>query len=186
MQISALTALFGVFATTASAAATPRQERINQNLIPPDFGVTAGQGKDQIQPGSCVGANNQPIPCSCPPAPNDPDFLAKLTQALTQGFFPDESVRIPLTLDEFNDESDTSLDTGRKRATTMIQVIQSIDGQKGLGCPGVSVPALGRMQQSGQVGGNITSIRSSRNVRRHPAAASIRYRPSSPRQHNSN
>ncbi|KXX82386.1 hypothetical protein MMYC01_201354 [Madurella mycetomatis] len=182
MQISALIALF---ASTASAAATPRQERINQNLIPPDFGITAGQGKDQIQPGSCVGANNQPIPCSCPPAPNDSDFLAKLTQALTQGFFPDESVRTPLTLDEFNDESDTSLDTGKKRATAMIQVIQSIDGQKGLGCPGVSVPALARMQQSGQVGGNITSIRSLRNKRRHPAAASIRYRLSS-RQHHSN
>ncbi|GAB1317644.1 hypothetical protein MFIFM68171_07854 [Madurella fahalii] len=159
MQISALIVLF---ATTASAAATPRQGRINQNLIPPNFGVTAGQGKDQIQPGSCVGANNQPIPCSCPPAPNDADFLAKLTQALTQGFFPDESVQTPLTLDEFNNESDTSVDTRKKRATAMIQVIQSIDGQKGIGCPGVSVPVLARMQQTGQVGGNTTSINISR------------------------
>jgi hypothetical protein len=58
---------------------------VNQNVIPKSFGVTAGQGKDQVQAGTCTGANSKPIPCYCPPAPTDPDFLGKLTQALPKG-----------------------------------------------------------------------------------------------------
>ncbi|KAH6623475.1 hypothetical protein F5144DRAFT_496386 [Chaetomium tenue] len=146
--------LFALLTASASASitpVTPRQSAVNQNVIPKSFGVTAGQGKDQVQVGSCSGANNKLIPCYCPPAPDSPEFLSKLAKALTDGFiFSKEQVAIPITLEKFNDDSDTSVDTTKLRATAMIQVMQNFNlTTQGVGCPGVSVPVLGQMQQTG-------------------------------------
>lgn len=157
MQLPAIIALFAV---AASAAATPRQGGVNQNVIPKSFGVKAGEGKDKIQPGSCVGAKDKPIPCYCPPAPDSPEFLQKLTKALTDGFiFSKDQVALPITLDKFNDESDTSVPTQKLRATAMIQVMQNFNlTTQGVGCPGVAVPVLGKMQQTGEVGGDTSGV----------------------------
>ncbi|KAK3290776.1 uncharacterized protein B0H64DRAFT_378557 [Chaetomium fimeti] len=143
--------LIALFAASASASVTPRQSAVNQNVIPKSFGVTAGEGKDQVQVGSCTGANNKLIPCFCPPAPDSPEFLSKLSKALTDGFiFSKEQVALPITLDKFNDDSDTSVETTKLRATAMIQVMQNFNmTTQGVGCPGVAVPALGKMQQTG-------------------------------------
>ncbi|EAQ83350.1 predicted protein [Chaetomium globosum CBS 148.51] len=104
--------LFALLTASASASVTPvtpRQSAVNQNVIPKSFGVTAGQGKDQVQVGSCSGANNKLIPCYCPPAPDSPEFLSKLAKALADGFiFSKEQVAVPITLEKFNDDSDTS------------------------------------------------------------------------------
>ena len=121
--------------------------QVNLAVIPTDFGITAGQGRDSVQAGSCAGANNAPIPCDCPPAPNDERFLGALAQALGQGFFPDPSVVTPIDLASFNDATDQSSATVRNRATAMIQVLQSLTGAKGQGCPGASVPVLVAQQR---------------------------------------
>ncbi|KAK4231832.1 hypothetical protein QBC38DRAFT_353691 [Podospora fimiseda] len=151
--------ILALFATAVSAttlpAHVPRQRGVNPAVIPQDFGVQAGV-RSTVQPGDCVGANDKLIPCDCPPAPNDPDFLGKLTQGLSQGFFPDPSVQIPITLQEFNDASDMSVDTQKRRGTALIQVLQSLRGPKGSGCPGVAAPNLVKLQQTGSIsGGNV-------------------------------
>ena len=147
-------------AAGASAGVTPRQSAVNQAVIPKSFGVTAGQGRDQVQVGSCTGANNKLIPCYCPPAPNSPDFLGKLSKALTAGFiFSKEQVALPITLAEFNNAGDTSIDTNKRRATAMIQVLQNFNLTiQGVGCPGVSAPVLGIMQLTGQTNGDASSL----------------------------
>ncbi|KAL2257103.1 hypothetical protein VTK26DRAFT_649 [Humicola hyalothermophila] len=151
-----LPAVVALFALTASGAVTRRQgggSTVNQNVIPKTFGITAGEGRDEIQPGSCRGANDKPIPCYCPPAPDSPEFLEKLTKALTDGFiFSKEQVAIPISLDAFNDESDVSIPTQKLRATAMIQVMQNFNmTTQGVGCPGVAVPVLSQMQLTGKV-----------------------------------
>ncbi|KAK4452215.1 hypothetical protein QBC34DRAFT_276915, partial [Podospora aff. communis PSN243] len=113
---------------------------INTAVIPSDFGIQAGSG---------VGVNNVPIPADCPPSPSDPRFLGGLATLLTQGFFPDQSVPAPLGLDAFNNAADQSETTVRQRATAMVQVMQSISGTKGVGCPGASFPVVIEMQRSG-------------------------------------
>ncbi|KAK3897687.1 hypothetical protein C8A05DRAFT_38742 [Staphylotrichum tortipilum] len=153
--------LLALLTSTASAATIhPRQSTVNQAVIPKSFGVTAGAGRDTIQVGSCVGANNKPIPCFCPPAPNSPDFLGKLTKALTDGFiFSRAQVAIPITLAKFNDAADTSVETNKLRATAMIQVLQNFNlTQQGVGCPGVSAPVLGVMQTTGRADGDASAL----------------------------
>ncbi|KAH6847412.1 hypothetical protein B0I37DRAFT_144555 [Chaetomium sp. MPI-CAGE-AT-0009] len=143
--------LIALLTASASASVMPRQSAVNQNVIPKSFGVTAGVGKDQVQVGSCTGANNALIPCFCPPAPDSPEFLSKLSKALADGFiFSKKQVDVPITLEKFNDDSDTSAETNKLRATAMIQVMQNFNlTTQGVGCPGVSVPVLGKMQQTG-------------------------------------
>jgi hypothetical protein len=152
--------LLALLTASASATSSPRQGAVNPNVIPKSFGITAGEGRDKIQVGSCTGANNKPIPCFCPPAPNSPEFLRKLTKALTDGFiFSREQVALPITLAKFNDASDTSPGTNKLRATAMIQVMQNFNlTTQGVGCPGVSAPVLGVMQQTGQIGGDASSL----------------------------
>lgn len=156
MQITA--ALVTLLAATASAGVAPRQGggTVNQSVIPKDFGVKAGDGKDKVQVGSCSTPANKLIPCYCPPAPDSPEFLQKLTKALSDGFIlSKEQVLLPITLDKFNDASDTSVPTQKLRATAMIQVMQNFNlTTQGVGCPGASVPILGAMQQSGKIGGD--------------------------------
>ncbi|KAK4192145.1 hypothetical protein QBC35DRAFT_447465 [Podospora australis] len=148
------TFVLSLLAASASAIVhVPRQGSVNSAVIPQDFGITAGNGKDTIQVGSCVGANQKLIPCDCPPAPNDPNFLGKLSQGLSQGFFPDPSVALPISLEKFNDASDMSVATQKQRGTAMIQVLQSLRGGKGQGCPGVAAPNLVKLQQTGSIGG---------------------------------
>lgn len=155
MHAISLITLLTATAASASASTVPahrqRQSGVNTDVIPKSFGVTAGQGKDTVQVGSCIGAKNALIPCYCPPEPNSPDFLGKLTTALTNGFiFSKEQVAIPITLDKFNDGSDTSPETNKLRATAMIQVLQNFNlTTQGVGCPGVAVPVLNQMQQTG-------------------------------------
>ncbi|KAK0611653.1 hypothetical protein B0T14DRAFT_530826 [Immersiella caudata] len=116
--------------------------QVNTAVIPNDFGIQAGSG---------VGANNVPIPADCPPSPSDPRFLGGLAALLTQGFFPDPSVPAPLDLAAFNNAADQSQNTVRQRATAMVQVMQSISGTKGVGCPGASFPVVIAQQQTGVV-----------------------------------
>ncbi|KAK3347286.1 hypothetical protein B0T25DRAFT_554091 [Lasiosphaeria hispida] len=116
--------------------------QINTAVIPDDFGIQAGSG---------VGANGTPIPRECPPAPSDPAFLGGLSQLLTNGFFPDPSVPAAIDLERFNDAGDQSVQTNRDRATAMVQVLQSLSGTKGVGCPGASVPVLIAQQRTGIV-----------------------------------
>ncbi|KAH6615729.1 hypothetical protein B0J18DRAFT_353872, partial [Chaetomium sp. MPI-SDFR-AT-0129] len=113
MHPISLITLLTASAVSVSASSVPthhqRQSSVNTEVIPKSFGVTAGQGKDTVQVGSCIGAKNALIPCYCPPAPNSPEFLNKLTTALTNGFiFSKDQVAMPITLDKFNDGSDTS------------------------------------------------------------------------------
>lgn len=156
MQTQFIIALFAAAASASTLPAhVPRQGGVNPAVIPQDFGIKAGV-PSTVQPGDCVGANDKLIPCNCPPAPNDPDFLGKLSQGLSQGFFPDPSVQIPITLEEFNNAADVSVDTQKRRGTAMIQVMQSLRGTKGVGCPGVAVPNLVKLQQTGTItGGNV-------------------------------
>jgi len=123
---------------------------INLAVIPDSFGIVAGNRNPQ-NPSDCIGINNAPIPCTCPPTKDDAKFTDQLFRALSQGFFPDQSIVAPLTLDEFNDASDTSERTNRNRATAMVQVLQSLSGKKGVGCPGVSYPVLVQQQKTGVV-----------------------------------
>ncbi|KAK0708689.1 hypothetical protein B0H67DRAFT_590935 [Lasiosphaeris hirsuta] len=116
--------------------------QINTAVIPDDFGIQTGSG---------VGTNGTPIPADCPPAPTDPKFLGGLSQLLTDGFFPDPSVPAPINLARFNDAGDQSVQTNRDRATAMVQVLQSLSGTKGVGCPGASVPVLIAQQRTGVV-----------------------------------
>jgi len=113
---------------------------VNTALIPNDFGIQSGSG---------VGANNVPIPADCPPSPSDPRFLNGLASLLTQGFFPDPSVPAPIDLETFNNANDQSEGTNRARATAMVQVLQSISGTKGVGCPGASFPVVITQQRTG-------------------------------------
>ncbi|KAK3317723.1 hypothetical protein B0T19DRAFT_296651 [Cercophora scortea] len=158
MQLQTLFFALLSAASTITAASIPRAPFGNGTLatpdprfIPTDFGVTAGVPAPS-QPGSCLGAGGKLIPCTCPPKSTDPRFLAGLTQALTEGFFPDPSVQSPINLARFNDAADTSTRTSQLRATVMIQVMQSLSGKKGAGCPGVAVPVLVNQQKTGQVG----------------------------------
>lgn len=116
--------------------------QVNTAVIPTDFGIQAGSG---------VGVNNVPIPADCPPSPSDPRFLNGLASLLTQGFFPDPSVPAPIDLATFNNANDQSEGTNRARATAMVQVMQSIGGTKGLGCPGASFPVIVAQQRTGVV-----------------------------------
>ncbi|SPQ24646.1 514a2993-00e6-4c60-8a52-ab32ff899192 [Thermothielavioides terrestris] len=140
--------LLALLAATVSAAVAPRQSAVNPAVVPQSFGVTAGQGRDKVQVGSCTGANNKPIPCFCPPAPHSPEFLSKLSKALRDGFI--FSIPVPISLEKFNDASDMSVDTQKLRATAMIQVLQNFNlTTQGVGCPGASAPVLLKMQQTG-------------------------------------
>jgi hypothetical protein len=153
--------LLALLTASASASVTPRQgSTINQNVIPKSFGVTAGQGRDKVQVGSCTGANDKPIPCYCPPAPDSPEFLSKLAKALTDGFiFSREQVALPISLAKFNDGSDMSVETNKMRATAMIQVMQNFNmTQQGVGCPGVSAPVLGKMQLTGKIESDTSGV----------------------------
>jgi len=61
-------------------------------------------------------------------------------------------VATPINLARFNDASDTSVQTNRDRATAMVQVLQSLSGNKGQGCPGVAYPVLVNQQRTGVLG----------------------------------
>ncbi|KAK3934308.1 hypothetical protein QBC46DRAFT_83320 [Diplogelasinospora grovesii] len=163
MQLTNILTLLTVAGTSfVSAGPVPvaRQAggQVDTSLIPTDFGFKAGDGKDKVQVGSCTGAANKPIPCDCPPAPDNATFIGDLSTALNQGFFPDPSITVPINLTRFNDKSDTSAQTNRDRATAMVQVLQSLSGTKGVGCPGAAFPVLIAQQQTGQVGGSTASV----------------------------
>lgn len=145
--------LVALLAATASAAARQQASAVNPAVIPKTFGVTAGLGRDKVQRGSCTGANNKPIPCFCPPAPDSPEFLSKLGKALADGFiFSKAQVPIPISLSQFNNAADTSVATQKLRATTMIEVLQNFNLTiRGVGCPGTSAPVLAKMQLTGKV-----------------------------------
>ncbi|KAK3385160.1 hypothetical protein B0H63DRAFT_179955 [Podospora didyma] len=144
MQLPAIIALF-VVSATARTIIQDRQVSVNTDMIPLDFGITRNS--------QCLGAKGKSIPCNCPPDSRDPDFIAKLGQSLSQGFFPDASIVTPLTLEKFNNVDDKSEATNRQRATAMVQVLQSLSGNKGQGCPGVSYPNIISQQSTGVFGG---------------------------------
>ncbi|KAK4217435.1 hypothetical protein QBC37DRAFT_45805 [Rhypophila decipiens] len=114
------------------------------DFFPKDFGVQRGI---PLGDGSarCQGANpSVAIDCSCPPDVDDPTFRAAVKIGLNMGFYPQPDVTMPIKIDEWNNNGQLGdKELQKKRNLVMVIAIQSLTGNKGLGCPGVSVPVLG-------------------------------------------
>ena len=134
--------LVTVFALLISVNAYTYLGEVDETLIP-EFGIVRGTDPDVLQIGSCTGFNGQfvPIPCTCPPDRNQ--FINALNNALEAGDVQGE----PITFS--NDASDQSLATNRQRATACVIVLQSINGEKGKGCPVASAPNFKTQQDTG-------------------------------------
>ncbi len=124
------TVITAILALTVTALPqAPAQEAPDAAAIPalvPDFGVQAGQGDDGA--GNCVTpVAPAKIPCFCPPARGE--YLSQLTEAVQAGTSFGEKTPFP-----------TGSDTESQiiRLKTMLTVMQSINGTKGVGCPAVS------------------------------------------------
>ncbi|EJT70267.1 hypothetical protein GGTG_12440 [Gaeumannomyces tritici R3-111a-1] len=113
---------------------------ISADLVP-SFGVERGVNPNARQRGSCDGANGVLISCSCPP--DRAAFVAKLGQAVAQG----NVFGTPISFD--TDPANQSPAANRNRATAMLVVLQSLDGTKGVGCPGAAAPNFVAQQRSG-------------------------------------
>ncbi|KAK0713156.1 hypothetical protein B0T26DRAFT_609235, partial [Lasiosphaeria miniovina] len=127
---------------------------INLAVIPTDYGLPFSN--DPTNNGPCPSKPGKPdIPCRCPPPRTDPKFLGLLALALKQGFFPSCSIKVTMTLDEFNNGStEPGSDAQKQRATTMTQVLQSLNntGPGVLGCPAASYPFIAAQQTTGITG----------------------------------
>lgn len=137
--------LLGLFTLLASTIiARTCAERLDVSLVP-QFGVTQGVGKDEIQKNSCTGFNGKLIPCDCPP--DRTEFIFKLENAIKTGSFLGEPIIFS------NDASDQSVETNKLRATACIIVLQNQNsrGEKGEGqlCPAASAPNFLAQQDSG-------------------------------------
>ena len=108
---------------TATSAATGS---VNAALVP-DFGITAGQGR---QGNNCVGTNGVLIPCDCPPPKQQ--FIDKLNQFVQAG----NAFRAPTPFPE-----DDSKQSQIIRLQTSIITLQNLNGA-GVGCPAASTTFL--------------------------------------------
>ncbi|KAK8058075.1 hypothetical protein PG994_008523 [Apiospora phragmitis] len=113
---------------------------INESVIP-DYGLTAGV-PSKSQPGSCVGANNINIPCTCPPS--KADAAATLSTFVARG----KAGSVPIS---FPDTSDKSSAANRARIDAIVNTLQNINfdktGRTGDGCPAASFPSLAAVQK---------------------------------------
>ncbi|KAK3313062.1 hypothetical protein B0H66DRAFT_632011 [Apodospora peruviana] len=131
--------------------------RPDQSFIP-NFAADVVRGTKAEGSADCIvsPASKARIPCTCPPDSDDPNFLAGLALALNKGSFPVGSdVVAPINLAQWNSQpADQAAQAAlqQQRATVMIQVLQSLSGQKGVGCPGASTPALVKQQNPSAVG----------------------------------
>ena len=96
---------------------------VPENLVP-DFGVTPGIS-DPANPGSCLGFNNGPIPCNCPPSRDA--YIARLNQFVAAG----NAFGIPVTFPK-DDSPASQFERGQALRNTM----QNMNNVKlGQGCP---------------------------------------------------
>ncbi|KAK8034182.1 hypothetical protein PG993_009177 [Apiospora rasikravindrae] len=121
---------------------------ISESVIP-DYGLAAGV-PSKSQPGSCVGANNINIPCTCPPP--KADVAAALTTFVSRG----KAGSVPVS---FPDTSDTSVGANRARINAIVNTLQNFNfdrtGRTGDGCPAASFPDLAAVQKKLQGGENV-------------------------------
>lgn len=143
--IVALAAIISVagICTAAAAVLEPRVS-FNSAFVPSDFGQAAGATPNPATGGrDCLNGGGVPIPCSCPPAVHDPQFLNNIDIALKNGAFPPgSSARVPINTDQWNNPSTPQ----SLRATVMLVALQSLSGQFGVGCPSASAPVLVQQQ----------------------------------------
>lgn len=121
---------------------------ISESVIP-DFGLTAGV-PSKSQPGSCVGANNINIPCTCPPT------KAAVASTLATFVSRGKAGSVPIT---FPDTGDKSLAANRARINAIVNTLQNLNfdktGRTGDGCPAASFPDLAAVQKKLQGGENV-------------------------------
>ncbi|KAK8064181.1 hypothetical protein PG996_008833 [Apiospora saccharicola] len=119
---------------------------ISESVIP-DFGLTAGV-PSKSQPGSCVGANNINIPCTCPPS--KAAAAAALTTFVSRGKAGSVPVAFP------DPARDASLAANRARINAIVNTLQNLNfdktGRTGDGCPAASFPGLAAVQKKLQGG----------------------------------
>ncbi|KAL2068650.1 hypothetical protein VTL71DRAFT_14987 [Oculimacula yallundae] len=108
-------------------------KKLDPSLVPV-FSVKSGTG---------VGANGVAIPKTCPPARGE--FISKLSANIAAG----NVLGTPITFN--TDASVQDVKTNKDRATAMIITLQSLNGVKGVGCPGASTPELISQQKTGIV-----------------------------------
>lgn len=112
---------------------------INPSLVPA-FGIVPGI-PSVSQLGSCQGANDVNIPCTCPPS-IDP-FIQRLEQFTSAG----NTFGIPLSFS--NDAGDMSVSTQLDRVNACIITLQNFnDTVLGAGCPAASAPNFIAIQAS--------------------------------------
>ncbi|KAK7967885.1 uncharacterized protein PG986_002162 [Apiospora aurea] len=114
---------------------------ISESVLP-DYGLAAGV-PSKSQPGSCVGANNINIPCTCPPP--RAEVAAALTAFVARGKAGSVTVSFP------DPSADTSLAGNRARINAIVNTLQNFNfdktGRTGDGCPAASFPALAAVQK---------------------------------------
>ncbi|KAK8113465.1 hypothetical protein PG984_013991 [Apiospora sp. TS-2023a] len=122
---------------------------ISESVIP-DFGLTAGV-PSKSQPGSCVGANNINIPCTCPPS------KAAVASTLTTFVSRGKAGSVPIAFPD--PAKDTSLAANRARINAIVNTLQNLNfdktGRTGDGCPAASFPDLAAVQKKLQGGENV-------------------------------
>lgn len=137
MKITVLLAL----AAPILALPAPQTEdiTIDPSLVPA-FGIVPGI-LSVSQLGSCQGANDINIPCSCPPSIDA--FIQRLEQFTSAG----NAFGIPLSFS--NDVGDLSGSTQLDRVNACIITLQNFDDTVlGAGCPAASASTFIAMQES--------------------------------------
>ena len=103
--------------------------------LTPEYGVEAGVNDDGS--GNCeTPIAPAKIPCTCPP-PRD-EFLTALTEAVQSG----ETFGLPAPF-----PTDDDPDSEKTRLTTMLSVLQNIDGGVGQGCPAIATTYKQRIDE---------------------------------------
>lgn len=117
------------------------------DFFPKTFGVQRGIPFGDAS-ADCRGAKpGVRIDCSCPPDVDDPTFRAAVKIGLYRGFFPEPTVTVPINITQWDNNGQLGdADLQLRRNQVMVIALQSLQGIKGKGCPGVSAPALGAGQ----------------------------------------
>ncbi|KAK8112221.1 uncharacterized protein PG998_008678 [Apiospora kogelbergensis] len=113
---------------------------ISESVIP-DYGLAAGV-PSKSQPGSCLGANNINIPCTCPPS--KAAVAATLTTFVARG----KAGSVPISFPD--PAQDTSLAANRARINAIVNTLQNFNFDK----TGPS-PDLAAVQKKLQGGENV-------------------------------
>jgi hypothetical protein len=131
---------FAILALAATALALPEPQltaQVIDSTLVPFFGIEAGV-PSATQPGSCQGANNVNIPCSCPPAWDQ--FVERLQQFVSAG----NVFGIPIIF-----PTDNSIQSQLSRIDACIDTLQNMDDSAlGEGCPIAAAPSFSAIQAS--------------------------------------